>query len=329
MLTESAVNSINLEPNPHYALGPNGPAKHPLVIKVVREETTRFSKLLSGEVDLVQNGVNLDKLGDFSSRYKELRLSKRPGLKTSYIGFNMKDRYLSNLKVRQAIAHAIDKDAIIKYLLRGMATPANTLLPADHPFFNASLNYPKHAPNKAKMLLDEAGFKKQEGKKYRFRLSYKTTTNPLRVAVGRAIAADLRKVGIDLQVRSQEWGRFKEDVEKGRVQLWGLTWIGFKDPDIYRYAFGTDSWPPNGGNRGRFSHTGLDGVLSKARTSLNPEKRRLLYHEAQKIVAAEAPYVFLFHEENIALMSSRLSGYRVYADGRYAALASTLKSQKK
>ena len=88
--------------------------------------------------------------------------------------------------------------------------------------------------------LDQAGFPKKG--KYRFTISYKTTTDSTRIQIARAIASQLKKIGIRVKVETMEWGRFKQDVAAGRVQMWGLTWIGYKDPDIYRYAFASESF---------------------------------------------------------------------------------------
>ena len=82
------------------------------------------------------------------------------------------------------------------------------------------------------------------------------------------MADELSKVGIDLQVGVMDWGKFKDDVDKGAAQMWTLNWIGFKGPDIYRYVFATSSIPPNGADRGKFSHLKLDQLLAKAREEM-------------------------------------------------------------
>jgi peptide/nickel transport system substrate-binding protein len=106
-------------------------------------------------------------------------------------------------------------------------------------------------------------------------------------------------------VEPLEWGRFKADVEAGRVQMWSLSWVGFKDPDIYRYAFATENFPPAGGNRGWYSNPELDKLLSEARAVTDFAKRRELYNKVQEIVAKELPYVFLWHEEIFAVVKTK------------------------
>ncbi len=309
--------------NPAYSLGAKPKVKG-VLIKVVKDENTRYAKLQAGELDLVQNLLNRDKLTDISKSNPALAVVKRAGLNTTYLGFNMRDKTVGNVLVRQAIAHAIDKQKIIKYVLNGMAVPADTLITPTDPFHSKTVHAPEYDVEKAKTLLDQAGFK-ADGKKPRLTVSYKTTTDLTRVAVAKAIASDLKKVGIDVNVETLEWGRFKADVEAGKVQMWSLSWIGFKDPDIYRFAFATESFPPNGGNRGWYSNPELDKLLSAARAETDFAKRAASYEKVQQLVATEQPYVFLWHEEIFAVVNKKVSGFEVYADGRYGALATVEK----
>jgi len=319
VLATMNVTGLDLQRNPHYGLGK--PARSERVeIKIVRDETTRFAKLRKGELDIVQNILSRDVLETLAKTSPNLRITKRPGLNTTYLGFNMKDSMLARVEVRRAIAHAINRDSIIKFALKGLATPATTMLPATDPFFNNGVKSVGFDPKEAEKILDAAGLKRQPGGKPRFSLSYKTTNNVTRVAIARAIAADLRKIGIDVAVEPLEWGRFKADVEAGRVQMWSLAWVGFKDPDIYRYAFATENFPPVGGNRGWYTNPELDKVLAEARATTSEPKRRELYNRVQDVVAAELPYVFLWHEEIFAVVNKDVQDFEIFADGRFASL---------
>ncbi len=320
--TAMGPNGLELEANEHYALGAV-PRTKTVSIKFVKDEATRWAKLSKGEVDIVQNGISRDKVTTLTQTNPNLTVMKRAGQQTTYLGFNMKDKLVGNVKVRQAIAHAIDRDKIIKYALNGLAVPATTLITPADPFFDKSLAAPTFDLALAKKLLDEAGFKEAGGK--RFALSYKTTTDLTRITIAKQIAADLKKIGVDVTVESLEWGRFKADVEAGKVQMWSLTWVGFKDPDIYRFAFGSESFPPNGGNRGWYSNPALDKLMSEARATVDPKVRAADYEKVQKIVSEELPYVFLWHEEVFAVVNKSVEGFEVYADGRYGALTKAFK----
>jgi peptide/nickel transport system substrate-binding protein len=325
-LSESTITGLTLVPNSKFSLR-SKPKSSKIVIKVVKDETTRFAKLRAGEVDIVQNGISRDSLDVIAKKNAGLKVVKRPGLNTAYLGFNMRDKIVGNVKVRQAIAAAIDKPKIIKYILKGLAIPAETLITPNDPFYNSNIIKRSHSIANAKKLLDEAGFKDPDGdgKKTRFELIYKTTTNTTRVALAKAIAADLRKVGIKVKVQPLEWGRFKSDVESGKVQMWSLKWVGFKDPDIFRYVFATESFPPNGGNRGWYSNKKLDSLMDMGKTQTDSGTRKKTYAEVQNLVSKELPYVFLWHEEIFAVMNKNVEGFELYADGRFASLVNTYK----
>lgn len=326
VLKSITPSGVDLATNPRYSLGTK-PKLKAVQIKYVKDETTRFAKLQTGEVDIVQNAISRDKVTDIAKKSPDLKVMKRPGLNTTYLGFNMRDPIVGKPEVRRAIAHAIDKEKIIKYILNGLAVPASTLLTPTDPYFAKSSASPELDLMQAKNLLDQAGFKDPDGDgpKTRFKLTYKTTTDLTRIAVAKAIGADLKKIGIDVMVESLEWGRFKADVEAGKVQMWSLQWVGFKDPDIYRFAFATESFPPSGGNRGWYSNPALDKLLAQGRAETDFDKRFKAYEQVQTIVSQELPYVFLWHEEIFAVVNKRVQDFELYADGQYGALQKAFK----
>ncbi len=323
-LEQAETGSLHLVTNSIYSLGPS-PRTPKLVFKTIKDEKTRFTKLRKGEIDLVQNVLSRDVLQDVGRKYPYLSAQKLPALATTYIGFNFKDRLAGNIAVRQAIAHALDRTQMIQYVLAGLATPATSLLTPKDPYLKPGLTVPEFDIEKANRILDDAGLNKLEGKDYRFALAYKTTTDITRINIARAIGSQLKKIGIRLNVETVDWGRFKDYVDRGEIQLWGLSWIGFKDPDIFRYAFGSDSLPPEGANRGWFHNEALDRLLQEGRTTTDSEQRRLIYHQVENIVAEQLPYIFLWHEENFVVHHKDVKGFELYADGRLSALARTYK----
>jgi peptide/nickel transport system substrate-binding protein len=314
-IKSQSINEILLIPNPYSVPTPK---VGELRIKIVRNEKTRYAKLRAGELDIVQNGVSRDTLRTLEKRNPDLKIIKRQGLKTTYLGFNMRDPLLSNEKVRDAISLAINREEVINVILQGLATPARTLLPPNSEYFDHGLPAPRHDPKAAEKLLDEAGFPRKGG--LRFELSLKSTTDVTRISIAKALASQLKRIGIKVVVEPMEWGRFKLDLEQGRIQMWAAQWIGFKDPDIYRFAFSTTSFPPNGANRGWYSNPALDRLLEEGREKNDFSERKKIYDRVQGLLATDKPYVFLWHEENFAVVHRELQGFELYADGRYSAL---------
>lgn len=326
VLSSITQNEYVLDENSFYSLAEK-PAQKRIVFLIVKDEITRYAKLAKGEVDIVQNSISRDKVYEIqNSKDSQLKVLRRPALNVTYLGFNFKDPVLSDVRVRRAIASAINRDEIIKYILRDMAIPAKTMLTPEDPFLDVARSMPAHDVIEANRLLDEAGFPMKGPTQgdtrnaKRMTLTYKTTTDLTRLSIARAIAQQLSKVGIEVKVQSLEWGKFKQDVENGRVQLWSLSWVGFKDPDIYRFAFHSTNHPPRGSNRGSYSNPKLDAVLDLGQTTVAVDKRKQVYSRVQEIIEADLPYVFLWHEDIFAVTSRRVQGFELYADGRLSSL---------
>lgn len=320
VLSKADINEIILVRNEKYSLGPL-PKLERISIKTVKDERTRFSKLEKGELDLTQNNINRDQLKFIRKSHPNLVIESKEGLNVTYLGFNFKDKILANKDVRQAISLGINRKEMVQFLLQGMAEEANGFLTSGNPYRAVDLPASEYNLKKANELLDKAGFPKKAPNNLRFELTLKTTADVNRTNYAHAIAGNLQKIGVKVHVQSLEWGKFKSDVDQGLMQLWLLNWIGYKDPDIHRYALGSESVPPNGANRGWYKNSELDKILSEAYSSHEIEKRKPLYIKAQKIISDEMPYVFLWHEKNYVVFNKSVKGFEIYADGRYSSLA--------
>ncbi|MFQ5692818.1 MAG: ABC transporter substrate-binding protein, partial [Nitrospinota bacterium] len=247
---------------------------------------------------------------------RSLRVVRAPGTNFTYLGFNLEDPILSKRKVRRAIAHAIDRGRIIRYILRGLARPATGLLPETHWAYRKDVASYPYDPALARRLLDEAGYPDPDGEggRPRFRLSFKTSQNETRIEIAEVIQEQLRQVGIAVDIRSFEWGTFFSDIRKGNFQIYTLTWVGIVDPDIYFYVFHSGNVPPNGANRGRYRNPALDRWLERGRRTFGVAARREVYGRVQEILARDLPYVNLWHATNVAVLNRRVRGFLLYPD---------------
>ncbi len=311
---------VELAAFPDYFGGP--PSYDRLIFRVLPEETIRILELESGGLHMIQNAFSPDILPRLQANPR-LQLLRRKGTNVTYNGFNLTDPILSRRRVRRAIAHAINREPIIRFILKGLATPADSLLPRGHWAHPLGLPQYRHDPALARRLLDEAGFPDPDGPgpRPRFSLVFKTSQNELRRRVATVIGDQLRQVGIHLRVRAYEWGTFFGDIRTGNFQLYSLTWVGISDPDIYRYIFHSRFFPPEGSNRGRYRNEKVDALLDAARRIPETDQRAPLYEEVQRILGAELPYVNLWHVVNVAALDRRLSGYRVYPNEDLISLA--------
>jgi peptide/nickel transport system substrate-binding protein len=310
---------IRLKANPGYFGG--APRIREILFKIVPDDTVRILELRKGTIHLLQNDIEPEVLRSLEGEAR-FTVQKRQGTNYSYLGFNLKDPILGSLEVRQAIAHAIDRKAIIEHLLGGLAVPATGVLSPLNWSYEPAVEVYGYDPEKAKRLLDEAGHRDPDGPgpAKRFTLTYKTSQNELRRRVGEAIQGQLGEVGIEVKMRSYEWGTFFSDIRKGNFQIYTLTWVGITDPDIYYYLFHSKSLPPNGANRGTYLNPEMDLLIERGRVLQGREVRKEVYGRIQKILARDLPYVSLWNEVNVVVMDPRVQGFVLRPDGDFLSL---------
>ncbi|MGB5835255.1 MAG: ABC transporter substrate-binding protein, partial [Thiohalocapsa sp.] len=224
----------------------------------VKDPNVRIMKLLRGEIDLLQNDLPPE-LVSFLRGRTGIRVERAAGSNFSYLGFNLEDRATGNATIRSAVAQGIDRGEILRYLFKEGGRAAEAMFPPEHWAGAPDLRGHPHDPTRARVLLATAGY--GEGK--RLRLSYKTSSDPFRLRLATVIQAQLADVGIDLDIQSYDWGTFFGDIKAGRFQLYGLTWVGIRTPDIFRYVFHSDSMPPDGANRGRYRSDAADRLIER------------------------------------------------------------------
>ncbi len=289
----------------------------PVELVAVKDPSVRVLKLLRGEVQLLQNDLSPELL-DWLSERPGIRVTTRAGSNCSYLGFNLTDPLTGDPRVRQAIAQGIDREALVRYLFRGRASPAESLLPPGHWAGHPRLPVRAYDPDRARANLVAAGL----GSDQALALSLKTSSDPLRVRLATAIQAQLTAVGLPLRVRSYDWGTFFGDVQAGRFQVFGLTWVAIRTPDIFRYAFHSRSIPPDGANRGRYQSPAADQLIATARTQPGLAEQGVYYRELQTLLHADLPYLPLWYEDHCLANRSEVQGYTLAADGNYDGLES-------
>jgi peptide/nickel transport system substrate-binding protein len=321
---EQSPNEIVLSANPDFYLG--APALDRIVFKVIKDDNTRFLKMRKAELDLVINAIPLNKVNDFkkSPLSRTYRVIEDPGLSYSYLAFNLAAEPLQDVRLRAAIAHAIDVDEIIQYRLEGHAVRSNSLLSPVNWFSEPAARHYAFDPERAMSLLDEAGFSAPDGsgRQPRLKLELKTSNNAEAVGIARILQAQLAKVGIELVLKSYEWGTFYGDIQSGNYQLTTMRWVGVTEPDFYFDIFHSSQFPPAGRNRGRYQNEAIDRLTEQGRMTLDPDRRQAIYSQIQKIVAEELPYISLWHTNNISIVHHRVSGYQQHPMGGYLSFRS-------
>jgi peptide/nickel transport system substrate-binding protein len=282
------------------------------VFLVVQDPTVRVLKVLRGEIDMIQNDLPPELVAWLRGR-EEVRVSAGAGTNFAYLGFNLRDSVTGQLELRRAVAHAIDREALIHYVLGDTARLAGGILPPEHWAGLGETGVP-HDPEQAKRILAALGMQNP-------RIVYKTSTDPVRLRLATAIQRQLAEIGIEVDLRSYDWGTFYGDIKAGNFQMYSLSWVGVKLPEIYRYAFHSTALPPLGANRGFFVDPIADRLIERAEAAASIPDQIEPLHELQRRLLDELPYVPLWYEDHVFVARSDIRGYRIAPDGNYDSLA--------
>jgi peptide/nickel transport system substrate-binding protein len=282
---------------------------------VVPDATTRALELRKGSGDVTINSLTPDTVLTLQ-RDPSLAVERAPGTVLSYLGFNLRDPILRDARVRQAIAYGLNREPMIEYLWCGEAQLARSILPPQSWAYDGDVPAYDHNPDKARSLLDAAGYPPING--VRFHLTMKTSTDENTRLMVAVMQQQLREVGIALDIRSFEFATFFADVTHGAFQLYGLRWIGGnEDPDIFEYAFHSAKFPPNGANRGYYSNREIDRLIDQARQEVDTAVRKELYAKVQLILAQELPYIDLWYLDNVLVHNKRVRNLQLNPAGNY------------
>lgn len=287
----------------------------------VPDPTVRTLKLMAGEIDMLQNDLPPELIG-YLANDRTLKVQRTSGTNFSYLGFNFEDAVTGQALVRRAIAHAIDRQEIIRYVLDGAARPARSLLPPEHWAGAQDLKPILYDPEKARALLHRAGYSPD----HPVRIVYKTSSDPFRIRLATIVQHQLQQIGIAVDLRSYDWGTFYGDIKAGRFQMYSLAWVGIQTPDIFDYVFHSESVPPRGANRGRFRSARADAFIDRARIAPDLAAKRRWYVHLQHHLADALPYVPLWYEDHIFIARREIEGFTVARDGNYDSLAQVRRS---
>ena len=305
---------VVIERNPGYwAI----PAKVQRVeFKVIPDATTRALELRKRSADIALNSLVADTVVALE-RDRELTVTKSDGTIYAYLAMNLRDPILKDIRVRHAIAYAINVAPIIHYLLRDQARPAYSVLPPQHWAYDTDVAKYPHDPARARQILDDAGYQATNG--IRFHLTMKTSTDESTRLLAVVLQQQLRDVGIALDIRTFEFATFFADVTKGAYQIHSLRWVGGSnlDPDIFEHVFDSASFAPKRANRTFYSNPRVDELIREARGTVDQQKRKTIYDEVQRILAEDLPYINLWYLDNVLVHTNRVRGIELSPSGNY------------
>ncbi len=321
-VSQSQDEEVIVERNSDYFRG--APQLARVRFRVVPDAVVRALELRKGSADIEMSSLSPDMIPELAKQ-PDLLVTERPGTNFAYLGFNLTDPILAKPEVRQALAYATDREALIRNLLHGEARIASGILPPNHWAYEPNVAEYTLDPGRAEKLLDDAGYpRKQDG--MRFHLLLKTSTQEEARLVGAVLQEQWRRVGIDLELRPLELGTLLSDAARGNFQITYSRWVGANsDPDVFEFVFSSKRFPPDGANRGHYSNPRIDALVDQIRTETDREKRKALCNEVQKILAVDLPYLPLWFTDVVSVHRRSLGDLQLSPTGDYDFLA-TLKS---
>jgi peptide/nickel transport system substrate-binding protein len=299
-----------MEAFPDYWKG--APKLKTLLWKPIIEEAARFNQLLSGEVDFI---VSLyPQFVPAIQADPNLQLIQGPSLHTWWCTLNTHFEPFKDVKVRQAMNHAIDRQSLITNVLQGTAVESKSWSwPDTWSYADDVTTYP-YDPEKAKALLAEAGYADGFDLPYLVPASGSGMVAPKEIAT--AMQADLEKVGVRVQIETQEWITYLASVLNGLDDINGkqfgmcqMSWMNpVADPGLYIEYVSAGSEGAWGSNLGYYQNEEYNALLADARASGDQEERAELYKQAQRIFADDAPWLFMFHSNFVTAARRNVEG---------------------
>jgi ABC-type transport system substrate-binding protein len=311
--------AVTLRRNPDY--WGDQPAIETVVFRVIREDGARLVEIEAGTVDVAVRVPPAE-----AARLEadpNINVITTPGLRTIYIFFNVTEEPFTDVRVRQAVNYAVDVEAIVRDLFDGAARVSDA--PFAPPIFGYSAQEPYARDlERARQLLDEAGI--AQGTRV---VLYHPTGRYIQDAlVADAVRAQLREVGLDVELRTLEWPQYVPHVRRTQpendIQFAMLGWgVPTVDADYALFALFHSTEHPPGFNGAFYSNPRVDQLLDEARTNPDADARLRAYDEAIRIIWEDAPWLFLYSEVQITAIRTNVNGFIVHPDESLIATEAT------
>ncbi len=313
---------VDMEANPKYWDGP--PQIALLRARVISDSNALQAELQSGRVDIAPLPTSLspDAIKGLSSN-ANLTVHQFAGSNLNLLTFNTTEPPLDNVRVRQAIAYAINRESMIRDLVLGQGKIAHSILPEESWAYTPGQTY-HYDPAMAKKLLDEAGFRDPDGDGPQMRFS-KPIVFRISGSSGAArqysgvIYNYLREVGIPVTIETSELNTLFEFLRRGQFQMTYGQWVGGnQDPIFYRDLFATSEIPSEtraARNRSRYSNPELDKILEEATNTYDHAKAAPLYARAQEIVSRDVVVFPLWYQANMVIAKKSVGNIHINASG--------------
>jgi len=287
-----------------------------LVFAITPDATARMAKLQAGECQVAPypSPADIAKL----KADPNLQVLQQEGLNVGYVSMNVTKKPFDDVRVRQAMNMAIDKDAIIKAVFQGAGKPAVNPIPPTIWSYDKDIKPYPYDPAKAKALLAEAGYPNGFTTDLWY-MPVQRPYNPDAKKIAELIQADLAKLGITAELKSYEWGEYRKRLQAGEHQMGQLGWTGDNgDPDNFMgVLLSCQSAREGGQNLSKWCNKDFSDLIDQAKKTSDMAKRTELYMKAQVIFHDDAPWIPIAHSVVYMPMSKKVVGFKVHPLGTH------------
>ena len=306
---------IVLEKNPNY-WGEGGPYLDKVIFRSIPENSVRFLELKTGGIDICQfpNPEDIE----LAQKDDKLKLVSQPGMNVGYLSFNHTKPLWQDKNIRKAIAHGINKKAIVDNIYYGLGQVAKNTIPPTLWSYNDDIVDHAYDPELAKKLLAEAKFFDKlkaagQEKITLWSMPVARPYNPNGMKVGEAMQSDLKKLGIEVELVTFEWGTYlkKQRTQPPDMDLFQLGWTGDNgDPDNFLLVLLDGLADPN--VRTQWKNQEYHDTLLKAKTTVDVKVRTQLYRKAQELINQEVPMINVAHSLVVWPMKQRVMDFKLH-----------------
>jgi peptide/nickel transport system substrate-binding protein len=307
----------------------NAPHYDRITVRIIENTAALEANLLSGSINYIaaELGVSLDQALAFGRRHtQDYDVAFRPGLIYEHINVNLDHPVLRDRRVRQALLYGIDRETMVRQLFEGRQPVANSFVnPLDRAAYNEDIPRYNYDPNKARQLLEEAGYtiirdgirQNAAGQRLSFDLAT-TSGNRVREQVEQVLQSQWRRIGVEVRIKNDPARTFFGETTRRRQFDLGM-WAWTSTPESVSSAFQLlhSSQIPNdannwsGNNRAGFRNADMDRLIEQIRAELDPARRNQIWGEIQRIYLTELPVLPLYFRAEPAIIPHSIEGIRV------------------
>ena len=281
-----------------------------LVFLPIPDTTVRLANLRSGDIHMLERLAPSDVAavkGDGGLRFESAVSQGYQGITVNVNnGARSETPFGKDARVRQALSLAIDREVINQVVFEGVYAPGNQPFPPTSPWYDQSNPVQARDVEKAKALLAEAGVTG------RLAIEMQAANNPVQLQLMQVIQSMVAEAGIDISIKAVEFASMLQEQTAGNYDSTQVGWSGRTDPDGNIHAFVTCK---GGLNDSKYCNDKVEALLNEARQATDTAVRKAKYDEAGKILAADLPIIYLYHQTWLWAMSSKVSGFKPYPDG--------------